>query len=235
MVLVPMIIAVVVAFTTTAFLAITYIPSVSATILKLRCGFIPTLQNKEFNKYRRAPDQVALLTGSIFWGTLVSGVLVGGTVGLLVFLFLWQATAYFAQRLIAILIGIITVTLLRLALVCICRCTLYKSFYRERPATANLVLLALEWANFALSVGFIFARMIKLLLAAGMSIGRIDTPFLAPNVGRIGPLELDNYPIVHMKDILSHEVRQLWKILCCCLFGFHRGLVHCSPCALWTH
>ena len=160
MVLVPMVVGVTVAFLTTVFLAVAYIPSVATTILKLRCGYIPTLRNPEFNNYRRAPDQVCMLTGSIFWGTLVSGLVVGGTVGLVVFFFLWQATAYYAQRLVAILIGIIAVTLFRLLLVSICRCTLYKSFYRERPGIANLLFLSLEWAVFALSVGFIFARCV---------------------------------------------------------------------------
>ena len=71
---------------------------------------------------------------------------------------------------------------------------------------------ALEWGNFALSAGYILARSIKLLLSAAAFIGRIDTPFLAHNVGRLGPLELDNYPIVHMKDVLSHEVRVREKV-----------------------
>ena len=114
----------------------------------------------------------------------------------------------YTQRLVAILVGIIAVTLLRLMLVFICRCTLYKSFYRERPGVANIIVLALEWANFSLSVGFVFARMVKLLIAAGMGIGRIDTPFLAPGVGRIGAVELDNGPLVHLKDILSHEAHR---------------------------
>ncbi|CAB9521768.1 unknown protein [Seminavis robusta] len=208
MLMVPMIAGVAVAFLTCAYLALCYIPSVATTILKLRCGHIATLRDPEFLKYRQAPDQVCMLTGSIFWGTLVSGVVVGGTVGLVIFFFLWQATAYFAQRLLAIVIGIIAVTLFRLLLVSICRCTLYKSFYRERPGIANILFLALEWAVFALSVGFIFARMIKLMLAAGMSIGRIDTPFLAPGVGRIGALELDGYPMIHLKDVLSHEAHR---------------------------
>ena len=51
-------------------------------------------------------------------------------------------------------------------------------------------------------------RMIKLLLAAAASVGRIDRPFLAPGIGRVGPIELDNYPIVHTKDILSHEAHR---------------------------
>lgn len=107
----------------------------------------------------------------------------------------------------AILVGIISVTILRLAIVCGCRKCMYKSFYREKPASANISILALEWGNFALSAGYVLARSIKLMLAAATFIGRIDTPFLAHNVGRIGPLELDNYPMMHMKDALSHEVR----------------------------
>ena len=83
---------------------------------------------------------------------------------------------------------------------------MYRSFYRERPGAANLSLLMLEWANLALSVGFVFLRMVKLLVVAGACIGKIDTPFLAPGIGCIGPIELDNYPTVHTKDILSHEV-----------------------------
>lgn len=208
MVTVPMIVATVIAFISSLSLAITYIPSVTTTILKLRNGHIATLRNKDFNRYRCAPDQVALLTGSLFWGSLFSGVVVGGFIGLIVFFFLWQASVYYAQRAVALLAGIISVALVRLAIVCACRCTLWSSFYRVRPGAANIGILALEWGNFAISAGYILARSIKLLLAAMTFIGRIDTPFLAHNVGRIGPLELDNYPIVHMKDVLTHEAHR---------------------------
>ena len=214
MVVVPMVIGVAIAFLNALSLALVYIPSVTATILQLRCGIIPTLRDKNFNIYRHAPDQVALITGSLFWGSLVSSILVGGVVGMVIFLFLWQATAYYAQILVATLIGIISVTLLRLCLVCFCRATLYKSFYRKKPAMANIAMLALEWANFTLSVGFIFIRVVKLLLAASTGIGRIDTPIISPNVGRFGPLNLDNYPMVHLKDLLSHEVGNSVWLFC---------------------
>lgn len=85
---------------------------------------------------------------------------------------------------------------------------MYKSFYRAKPAAANLSSLALECANFALSVGFIFLRMCKLLLCAALFVGRIDTPFLAPGIGRLGNLELDNYPAIFLKDVLSHEAHR---------------------------
>ena len=233
MILVPLYVGTFLAFVVALSLAVIYIPSVTSTMLKLRCGEIPTLRNKDYNRYRCAPDQVALLTGSLFWGSLFSSILVGGTIGLIIFFFvspreglmhrlnvyhivfsrpspfcrqLWQATVYYAQRLVAILIGMLSVILVRLAIVCTCRCTMYRGFYRLKPRPANISILALEWGNFALSAGYILARSIKLLLAAAACIGRIDTPFLAHNVGRIGPLELDNYPIVHTKDVLSHEV-----------------------------
>jgi hypothetical protein len=85
---------------------------------------------------------------------------------------------------------------------------MYRAMYRQRPFSANLAYLALEWANFPLSVGFILIRMIKLVIAAFLFIGRIDTPFLAARVGQLGGFELDNYPTVFMKDILQHEAHR---------------------------
>lgn len=208
MVVIPAAIATVIAFITAVYLAATYIPSVVNTIFKLRCGQIPTLRDPMYVRYRFAPDQVSILTGSLFWGALVSSLVVGGVFGLVAFFFLWQATAYYAQRFLALVVGLLLVSVLRILFLQSQRRRLYKSFYRERPGAANLLLLGLEWANFSLTAGYIFARMIKLLLCAGACIGRIDTPFLAPGIGRIGPLELDVYPMVHMKDILSHEVRR---------------------------
>ena len=89
-----------------------------------------------------------------------------------------------------------------------CRQSYYKAFYRRRPAAANISALALECTNFSLSVGFVFLRMCKLIITAALFVGRIDTPFLAPGVGRLGPLELDNYPNVFLKDILGHEAHR---------------------------
>lgn len=43
---------------------------------------------------------------------------------------------------------------------------------------------------------------------AGLSVGRIDTRFLAKGVGELGPLELDPFPTIHMRDIMSHEAHR---------------------------
>ena len=53
-----------------------------------------------------------------------------------------------------------------------------------------------------------FLRMCKLLLTAALYVGRIDTPFLAPGVGRLGCFELDGYPVIFVQDILSHEAHR---------------------------
>jgi hypothetical protein len=87
MVTIPMYTATIVAFLLALSLAITYLPSVTTTILRLRNGHIATLRNKDFNRYRCAPDQVALLTPTLFWGSLFSSIVVGGAIGLIVFFF----------------------------------------------------------------------------------------------------------------------------------------------------
>lgn len=51
-------------------------------------------------------------------------------------------------------------------------------------------------------------RMCKLLITAALFVGRIDTPFLAPGIGRVGNMELDNYPTIFLKDVLSHEAHR---------------------------
>ncbi|CAB9514932.1 expressed unknown protein [Seminavis robusta] len=208
MITIPLYVATVIAFLMALSLAVIYIPSTVNTMLRLRCGDIPTLRNKDFHRYRNAPDLVSQLTGSLFWGSLFSSVLVGGVIGLIIFFFLWQGSVYYAQRVVAILCGIVSVVIVRQAIVCSCRCTQYKSFYRKHPASANISILALEWGSFALSAAWVIVRSVKLLLASATFIGRVDTPFLAHNVGRIGPLELDSAPIIHMKEILSHEAHR---------------------------
>lgn len=70
MVKVPAVLATIIAFLTAVTLAVTYIPSVTSTTLKLRCGVIPSLRSPRFVKHRYAADTVTILTGSMFWGKL---------------------------------------------------------------------------------------------------------------------------------------------------------------------
>jgi hypothetical protein len=187
-----------------------YIPSVTNTILQLRCGAIPTLHNNEFNKlFKTGQEDSSILPGSLFWGTILSAVTVGGVVGVIVFFFLWQATAYLAQKLVAIVIGLVTITLLHNAIFASYRRKFYSAFYREHPAKANISGLFNEWCNFALSAGYIALRLVKMLLTGAAYLGRIDRQFQAPGVGTFGKtIELDSYPTVHTKDVLSHEAHR---------------------------
>jgi preprotein translocase subunit SecY len=95
-----MAVATVFAFFTSIYLATTFLPSITSTILQLRSGVIPTLRHKDFNKYRVAPDQVSILSGSLFWGTVYSSALMGVLVGALVFVCIWQVRVVFCSSVV---------------------------------------------------------------------------------------------------------------------------------------
>jgi hypothetical protein len=104
-VVVPLAAATAVAFLVSLYLATAYLPSHTTTTLLLRSGVIPTLKDRNFYRFRKAPDQVTIITGSMFWGALISSIIAGGLVGLVIFAFVWQATVYAVQRLVAIILG----------------------------------------------------------------------------------------------------------------------------------
>jgi len=206
MITIPIVMGTIAAFLTALSLAFTYLPSTTATILKLRSGVIPTFRApRDFQLNRRANDEVTMLIGGLFWGCFISSVLVGLLIAVTFFLLLWQVTMGVVQQVFAFLIGFLVVFLLKLTIVCFVRCTFYQAFYRRRPAAANIAALALECANLALSVGFVFLRAIRFIVSGVLFIGRIDTPFLASGVGRIGNFELDHYPTIFTKDLLAQE------------------------------
>eukprot|EP00568_Trieres_chinensis_P014101 CAMPEP_0183326472 /NCGR_PEP_ID=MMETSP0160_2-20130417/82261_1 /TAXON_ID=2839 ORGANISM="Odontella Sinensis, Strain Grunow 1884" /NCGR_SAMPLE_ID=MMETSP0160_2 /ASSEMBLY_ACC=CAM_ASM_000250 /LENGTH=611 /DNA_ID=CAMNT_0025494465 /DNA_START=70 /DNA_END=1905 /DNA_ORIENTATION=- len=190
-------------------LTIVYIPSVISTTLQLRSGVIPTFRDPNFGKHRFGAELVTILLGSMFWGSMFASILVGGIFGLIVLFFLWQVTQSLAMQALAILAGLLVIIIFRVLIFLIIRTKLYQAFYRTKPARANIIQLALEASNYALSVGFVMVRGVKLLLTSALYIGRIDTPLLAPGVGNLwGNFELDNYPTIFIKDILAHEAHR---------------------------
>lgn len=193
---------------TTLYLAVSYFPSVTSTILQLRSGVIPLLGSKKLNVYRAAPDTVTTLTGALFWGSLFSGIIVGGVVGIISFFVLWQKSVAQTQKTLAMIAGIVVIAGIRTIIMTCGRTSYFQSFYRKRPAGANIYFLAMEWANFALSAGFVFVRMVQLMVAAAMNVGRIDAPFLAPGVGQIMGVDLDPFPTIHLRDILATEAHR---------------------------
>ena len=148
MVTLPLIIGMIVAVLAALRQAVFYLPGVTTTILELRSGAIPSLRSPNFQKYREAPDTVSMLTGSLFWGCLMSSILFGSIVGFLLFLFLWQGSVFFMMRMSTILIGIVFIIVIKLLVVQFCfRRKYYKGLYRTKPAESNFLLLALEWAK----------------------------------------------------------------------------------------
>lgn len=67
------------------------------------------------------------------------------------------------------------------------------------------MFVVLEVWNIALTLGFVFIRAVNVVLISILYIARIDTPFLAPGVGRFGSIELDSVVITFEKDLLIHE------------------------------
>ena len=55
----------------------------------------------------------------------------------------------------------------------------YAGFYRKQPYIGNLVTLALECWNIALTIGYVLARVAKISVCAIFYFGRMDTPVLA--------------------------------------------------------
>jgi len=66
----------------------------------------------------------------------------------------------------------------------------------------------MECVNFALNVLFAFVRLIKLVLLAILYVGRVDSRFLATGIGKFGPLDLDAFPTIFIKDVLQHEAHR---------------------------
>ena len=105
MVTIPMVVATLMAFLTAVWIASTSIPSAMATVLKLRSGVIPSMRDPNFQRYRKYVDEITVLTGSVFWGCLVGGLLTGSLFGLVVFFFVWQLTMLLAQQLFSYAVG----------------------------------------------------------------------------------------------------------------------------------
>lgn len=208
MLIVPMWVFTAVGTITALYLTLTYLSSVTTTIIQLRTGVIPTLKADDFEKYRVSQDTVTLLTGSMFWGTLVSSLLFGVLVAIIVFFGLWQASVYLVQKLITLAVGFGVVILFRMLMISCCKSWYFQGLYRKKPAAANIAMMALEWANYIFSTLVILIRMVKLIVVAVAYIGKIDRPLLAKGVGQIASVELDPYPTIHTRDLLAHDAHR---------------------------
>jgi len=60
---IPLVVGVLIAFAVAVNLSVNFLPSVTSTILKLRCGVIPVQGSPFLQQYRASPDSVAILIG----------------------------------------------------------------------------------------------------------------------------------------------------------------------------
>mmetsp|Transcript_11241 Transcript_11241/g.13739 ORF Transcript_11241/g.13739 Transcript_11241/m.13739 type:complete len:1052 (-) Transcript_11241:209-3364(-) len=181
------------------------IPSTVASTLKFRSGHFQTLRNPDFNKYRTQLEDLSFLIGFMFWGMLFSSALLFALSAGTAFLIVWQVTRNLVINFISMIIGILVTLVFKICLIKYLGKYNYAGFYRKQPYIGNLVTLALECWNLALTIGYVLARIAKISVCAIFYFGRMDTPVLAE--GGLGD-KLDKFPHVYRKEILSAEAHR---------------------------
>jgi hypothetical protein len=188
---------------------ILYIPSVVATTMKFRRGVIPTLRSEDFlHRYRFALDQTTLLFGGMFWGLMISSILIGVLAGGFIYALMWDPTQRLVFGLVGNLFGLSIVLIVKIIIMQVIRFSHYKAFYRTKTLSANVVNISMECYAIGISIWFMLVRTIKIIIVAALYLGRTDTPLFSAGVGIFGPLEIDNWPTVTRKEILIHEAHR---------------------------
>ena len=160
-------------------LVLLYIPSACSTIILYRCGQIPSLGSRYFLKYRNAVDVAYMNTGNAIFGILGSAVLFYLLIGLVIFLFTYDATEGFMIRVAVWGLGLTITVMLKVVLVKTCRTTMYKSFFRTKPKSANLSALALECWFIGLGPSVLIGRITQFLCAAVFWVSLVRLFFLS--------------------------------------------------------
>ena len=111
-------------------LMLLYIPSTVSTILKLRCGNIPSLHDGSFVKYRIASDSIYLNVGNMIYALVGGCILFFLLIAVFIFLCIWPTTQPFMQLLAAWLLGLVITILLKTISIKICRAHFFQAFYR---------------------------------------------------------------------------------------------------------
>mmetsp|Transcript_27232 Transcript_27232/g.38982 ORF Transcript_27232/g.38982 Transcript_27232/m.38982 type:complete len:587 (+) Transcript_27232:1130-2890(+) len=185
-----------------------YIPSSVNTVMQFRSGGFESLKGRSFLKLRYAIDNSSLLFGSIFWGTFYTSVMMGFFFMILFGIILWPDFAQLIGLLFANIIGIGLTVMLKWIVLRSYRRVSQQGYYRKSVVLSNVVNIILESWNLALGIGYMVIRGLYFMLAATMFIGRVDVPFLSQDACFVGPIELDSFPLIFRKDLLSHEAHR---------------------------
>mmetsp|Transcript_21580 Transcript_21580/g.38070 ORF Transcript_21580/g.38070 Transcript_21580/m.38070 type:complete len:1026 (-) Transcript_21580:193-3270(-) len=201
------------AFTLSEFnalkLATSYTPSSVRTTLNFRSGMIGSLHNQEFQKVRHRVDDASFIFGAMFWGCLFSSILIL-IVSLLIFgLICFEPFLPIFLQVIATIIGIGITIMAKTIFLMFVRSKIHKrAYYRSNPAASNIIGVILDAWSLGITTLYILKRMVFLLFASFIFVGRIDIPFLAEGADHVGPMTLDMFPIIFRKDLLMHEAHR---------------------------
>jgi len=190
------------------FNAAVNVPSIITSTLKFRAGVLPSLRDENFKLYRIHMLKTTSLIGSSLWGAFFTSVLMIILISTPLFFSFWHVTRPYVLRSLSLLLGVIVTLVFKIIVEAKLSSYSYAAFYRKRPVLCNIVNVALECWHLALTVGFVAARAVKLLLITSLFIGRIDQPFLAEGIGMLGPINLDILPSIFRKDLLSTDAHR---------------------------
>ena len=84
----------------------------------------------------------------------------------------------------------------------------FQNLYRKNVLGANIMHIVLEAWSVALSVGYVAWKIFNILLVCTFFLARVDQNFLAPGVGKIGPLVVDELPDHFRRDLVVHEAHR---------------------------
>mmetsp|Transcript_5372 Transcript_5372/g.10247 ORF Transcript_5372/g.10247 Transcript_5372/m.10247 type:complete len:1062 (-) Transcript_5372:1117-4302(-) len=200
-------VGIVAALTVGIALILLYLPSAVATVLKLRCGVIPSMHDPYFLCYRLSADTTYYNTGNMIYGLIGTQILFYVFFGGITFLSLWPVTRTGFLRFLAWFCGLMITITLKFLITKILRKKFFKAFFRQSPRAANIYSTAYEAWHLGLGGGVLIGRLTQFLLASAFWVGRIDVAFLCKDVHIFG-YRFDTAPNNFRKDILVHEAHR---------------------------
>ena len=87
--------------------------------------------------------------------------------------------------------------------------SLFQRFYRVRkPAVGNVVNLALECWDLAVTSGFMVVRLLKVIFTTFLYAGRLDIPLLSDTANRAGIMYIDTFPMILRLNLLAIDAHR---------------------------